>query len=382
MEGCCDLPSLESESSRRLRRRVLSTLAGVGLLFAPTLALASPDASLANLGDGPRCEQVTFPVALSPGEAADNTIVAWLCARGPIAGRTIQVLLHGGTYDHNYWDFPLHPEQYSYVRALTDAGYVTLNLDRLGSGSSSHPNPDILTLHANAFTVHQIVQALRAGQVNVSGFGPVGGSRVILVGHSLGSYISAIEASTYGDVDGVVLSAYSHTVGPGTPILESDVYPAAFDPKFASLGLPLDYLTTLPGTRGQAFYYLPGADPAVIAEDEVLKQTVAVGELTDLDSSFPESLGIHVPTLVADGDFDAIDCNAPSCSRSGSLATEASNFGPDACVQVADIPFSGHDLNLHRNAPAWFGVALLWSDLRVGRFADLPPLAPCPRSGR
>jgi pimeloyl-ACP methyl ester carboxylesterase len=375
MEVCCDRPSFEWKSSRRLRRRVLAAMAGIGLLVAPTLAFASPD-------DGPRCEQVTFPVALSPGAPADNTIVAWLCARGPIAGRTIQVLLHGGTYDHNYWDYPLHPEQYSYVRAATNAGYVTLNLDRLGSGLSSHPAPDALTLHANAFTVHQIVQTLRADSLTVPGFGRVRGDRVMLVGHSLGADISSIEASTYGDVDGVVLSAYSHTVGPGTPILESNVYPAAFDPKFASLGLPLDYLTTLPGTRGESFYYLPGADPAVIALDEQLKQTVTVGELSDLVSSFPVSIGIHVPTLVADGDFDSIDCNAPSCSQSGTLTTEASNFSPDACVQIVDIPFSGHDLNLHRNAPAWFGVALLWSDLWVGPLAALPPLAQCRHGGR
>jgi hypothetical protein len=42
-----------------------------------------------------------------------------------------------------------------------------------------------------------------------------------------------------------------------------------------------------------------------------------------------------------------------------------------------DIPFSGHDLNLHRDAPAWFLMARLWSDLRVGRLAELPPLEPC-----
>ncbi len=375
MDESSDLRSLDGTISKRRTRRVAAALLGAGLLLAPTLAFADAD-------DGPRCEQIAFPVALSPGQPADNTIVAWLCARGSIAGRTIQILLHGGTYDHNYWDFPFHPEQYSYVRALTDAGYVTLNLDRLGSGLSSHPNPDVLTLHANAFTVHQIVQAFRTDGVNVPGFGLVQAKRIELVGHSLGSYISAIEASTFDDVDGVILSAYSHTVGPGTAVLVSDVYPAAFDPKFAALNLPFDYLTTLPGTRGQAFYYLPGADPNVIALDEQLKQTVAVGELSDLDSSFPESLGIHVPTLVADGDFDSIDCNAPSCSKGGTLATEASNFSPDACVQIADIPLSGHDLNLHRDAPVWFGVAHLWSDLRVGRFANLPPVERCPRAVR
>ncbi len=339
-------------------------------MFVPVLAFADRDGAL-------RCEQVSFPVSLAAGQPADSTIVGWLCARGAIEGRTIQVLLHGGTYDHNYWDFPLMPEQYSYVRAATSAGYVTLNLDRLGSGLSSHPNPDDLTLHVNAFAVHQIVAALRGGHVNVRGFGPVRGKRVMLVGHSLGSYISAIEASTYNDVDGVILSGYSHTAGPGIQVIEASVYPAAFDPKFAGLSLPFDYLTTLPGTRGTAFYDVAFADPAIIAEDEQLKETVAVGELVDLFPSYPASLGIQVPALVAVGDFDSIDCNPPSCSASATLANEAANFGPAACVRVVDIPFSGHDLNLHRDAPLWFGAANLWSDLHVGPFSDLPAPEPC-----
>ncbi len=214
--------------------------------------------------------------------------------------------------------------------------------------------------------------------MHIPGFGRAHGKRVMLVGHSLGSYISAIEASTYNDVDGVILSGYSHTVGPGIPVVEASVYPAAFDPKFAGLGLPLDYLTTIPGTRAAAFYDASFADPAVIAEDEQLKQTVAVGELSDLFSSYPASLGIQVPTLVAVGDFDSIDCNAPSCSASATLANEASNFGPLACVRVVDIPFSGHDLNLHRNAPLWFGAATLWSDLHVGPRSEVPVAEPCP----
>ena len=379
MDDCHDQAPLEVQpqglprSRRGLPgcRRALAVLVGASAFLVPALAFADQDDA------GVRCEQVTFPVSLADGQPADNTVVGWLCARGAIKGRTIQVLLHGGTYDHNYWDFPLMPRQYSYVRALTDAGYVTLNLDRLGSGLSSHPAPDALTLHVNAFSVHQIVQTLRSDRLNVPGFGRVQGNRVMLVGHSLGSYISAIEAATYGDVDGVILSGYSHTVGPGIAVVESLVEPAAFDPKFASLGLPLGYLTTLPGTRGQAFYHVPAADPAVIDLDEQLKQTVTTGELGDLFPSYPASLGIRVPTLVADGDFDSIDCAAPSCSASGTLDTEASNFAPQACVQVVDIPFSGHDLNLHRDAPAWFLVAQLWSDSRVGRLADLPAPEPC-----
>ena len=134
--------STRSPASGRWRRRALAALAGSGVMLSAAASFADQDDAAL------RCTQVSFPVSLAAGQPADRTVVGWMCTRGSIEGKTIQVLLHGGTYDHSYWDFPLMPDQYSYaVRAATGAGYVTLNLDRLGSGLSSHPDPDTLTLH-------------------------------------------------------------------------------------------------------------------------------------------------------------------------------------------------------------------------------------------
>jgi pimeloyl-ACP methyl ester carboxylesterase len=350
-----------------LKRRGFSL--GIGLVG---LCLSSPAFAF---DFGPHCEEVHFSVALTPGGPADQDLVGWLCARGPIVeGRTIQVLVHGGSYDHNYWDFPVHPERYSYVDAITTAGYVTLNIDRIGSGESSHPDPDGLNLHTAAFTVHQVVTALRSGALRVPNYGRIRNNRIMLVGHSLGSFISTIETSTYHDVDAVILSAYSHSTGPGAAALEATLYPAAFDPAFAADGLPLDYFTTVPGTRLGDFYYEPRADPNIVAADEALKQTATLGELLDIDPSFAASAGVTVPTLVAVGDFDSVDCLAPSCSATHSLDAEASNYGDPACVDVVDFPNAGHDLNLQTNAPAWFIYAALWSDLHVGPFGSIVPL--------
>jgi len=205
----------------------------------------------------------------------------------------------------------------------------------------------------------------------------VEGNRVMLVGHSLGSFISTIEASTYHDVDGVILSGYSHSTGPGAETLQASLYPASLDPKFAGAALPPLYFTTLPGTRAGDFYFTPNADPAVIALDEELKQTSTLGEVNDIAASFAASMGITVPTLVAVGDFDTVDCRDPSCSASRSLVTEPANYSPEACVRVIDIPESGHDLNLHRNAPLWYALATTWSELFVGSDTRRPPPLTC-----
>jgi pimeloyl-ACP methyl ester carboxylesterase len=334
----------------------------VALLTAGT-ASAHDDDNSAPL----RCRQVSFAVALDAQSAADNTVVGWLCSRGSIEHRTIQLLVHGGTYDHSYWDFPFQPERYSYVRAMTDAGYATLAIDCLGAGLSSRPDGLALTAHSSAFAVHQVIEQLRAG-FHVPGFGRLEAKRIILVGHSLGSFISTIEASTYNDVDALILSAYSHSTGPGVLGLEASLYPAAFDPKFAANPPPENYITTLPGTRAGDFYYAPTADPAVIAVDEQLKQTATLGELFDLlnPATFAASSSVTVPTLVAVGDFDSIDCQPPSCSASNSLAAEASFFGTPR-VQVVDFPNAGHDLNLQENARDWFLAARVWADWTIGR---------------
>src|SRR5689334_14888823 len=119
-----------------------------------SVLMLTPGAAEASDEDGPslKCERITFDVSLAANQPADQHLVGTLCARGSLQHKTIQVLIHGGTYDHNYWDFPYQPETYSYVRELTNAGYATLNIDRLGVGESSRPVPgSSLTLHTAAF---------------------------------------------------------------------------------------------------------------------------------------------------------------------------------------------------------------------------------------
>lgn len=355
-----------------MKIRVLAFFAFItALLLAPNVRASDEKAAL-------RCQRFTLQVALAPGAPADQNLVAFLCARGSIEHKTIQIVIHGGTYDHNYWNWPYQPERYSYVRALTGAGYAVLNLDRVGTGESSHPAPGAaLDLHVAAFTVHQIVQLLRAGDLVVPRFGRVRAERVMLVGHSMGSVTASIEAATWKDVDGVVLSAYAHSIGPGNDIAIASLYPAAFDPKFAGLGLPLDYLTSMPDTRGSVFYSVPNADPAVIAVDEDLKQTATVGELGDILPSLALSSEIEAPTLIAVGDLDTFLCPLPSCTAAGFLATEPTFFGPHACAEAAIVPASGHDVNLHLTSQRFFAIVREWAARRVGASTKEGPTDPC-----
>ena len=301
------------------------------------------------------CDPISISVTLSPSDSTRYNVSAWVCGphgpRAPVA----QLLLHGSTYSHLYWDFPSPAS--SYVAAASAAGFVTVNLDRIGIGQSDHPPADQVTVESNAFVTHQIVTALRSGSLAPGGQAFVA-DRVVLVGHSLGSDIAAVEAAVYGDVDGVVVSGFLHNSGPGIAAFSASFYPAFLDPETSTA--PPNYFTTIPGTRAASFYTLANADPQVIATDEATKQTVTSGEFATFVDGFGATPGIHVPVLVAAGDTDVIFCDAPSCSAGGTLTREAAFYAPDAVLETFALPNSGHSMNLHRNAPLWFDVANNW----------------------
>jgi pimeloyl-ACP methyl ester carboxylesterase len=315
----------------------------------------------------PHCHETTVPVALAPGQAVQYTIFGELCSppgANPHRVQTVHLAVHGATYSHLYNAWPFEPGTYSYADALMKAGYAVFTFDRIGIGRSSHPAGASVTIDANAFVVHQLVQGLRTGSIGTAF------QRVVLVGHSLGSITSLAEASAYHDVDGVVLTGLSHAVTSSTANT-LQFAKANQDPRFAGQNLDDDYLTTPPGTRLSAFYYAPVTDPQVVALDEATKETVTTAELTTFAPTLAPatSLAIHVPVLIVNGQFDQLVCGAgfAICANAAALAVaEAPFFAPEACLQTVVTPQSGHDLYLEPSAPVTYAAIRAWSDAYVG----------------
>lgn len=153
-----------------------------------------------------RCSEIDLPVSVpTPRE----TIQGQLCMPAGSAPTTVQLLIPGGTYNRVYWDLPYQPERYSYQRDMASHGYATFAVDRLGIGESTKPPSAVLVNSVEAESIHQVVDHLRAGRV-----GGVRFDRVVLVGHSLGSGVATLEAATYHDVDGVILTGTTHLASP------------------------------------------------------------------------------------------------------------------------------------------------------------------------
>jgi pimeloyl-ACP methyl ester carboxylesterase len=355
------------------KKRILgkASFMGLALLLTTVLGIVAPSASaMGELGEQPNCRQIApVPVTLSPSNHTVYHVAGQLCGNGSLVGKTAQLLIHGFSYDHRYWDWPQAPQN-SYVRSATNAGYATLAIDRIGDGDSSHPaDGSQVTANASGYVIHQIVQKLHAGSIGGAHF-----SKVITVGHSFGSAAVAYEAGTYHDVNGVIISGYLHDISQtAIASFAAGVYPASQDPAFAHSGLNDTYVTTRPGTRAAFFFNPADVDPAIVAKDEQIKQTGTVGELdpTSFDQANAVTTNITAPVLITMGQDDVIFCNASeglSCTNSSAiLAREQSHFGPKAHLEAYVLPNSGHDINLHRNANQWFNAANNWANSHVGR---------------
>ncbi|WP_239476425.1 alpha/beta hydrolase [Nocardia arizonensis] len=333
----------------------------VAAAAATLLCLVVPGAADADPAPAPdRCRELSFPVP-------QGALAATLCLPdGPTD--TVMVLMAGSNYNHTYWDFPYAPQTYNFRRAMNAAGYATLVADRLGNGASSKPPSVSLTATATAEALHGIVQSLRRGDGDTAPF-----AKVVTAGHSLSSGTSVMEATAYRDVDGVLLTGYSHALNiPEVLGVISTYYPAADDPVFASRGLDSGYLVTRPGTRAHNFYGDGNVDPQVLARDESTKETFSLTEYPDgLTSTLPGmSSLIAAPVLLVNGSVDRLSCGPgyAVCRDSAALhEAEAQFFGPAARLRTFVLPGSGHSVNLARNTVDYQDAVIDWMRTVVAR---------------
>lgn len=276
------------------------------------------------------------------------------------APSTVQVLLPGLTYDRRYWTIP-GPNNYAHHMAR--AGYAVLALDRIGTGQSSRPPALEVNTDNHVAVLHQVIQALRAGEIADLAF-----SGVVVVGHSYGSGIAIVEAAVHQDVDALIVSGMLHTTAPLYEKVREFFHPASEDPVLAPTAppeWPEWYMTQRPGFRATMLEYAENIDPRMSRYNELIKSTATLGEGESLPQTYaPEySRAVRVPVLLVVGQHDALFCGEQV--GFGAVAGpvhdfEKSFYHPDASLETHVIPRSGHSLNLHANAPEWFEIARHW----------------------
>jgi hypothetical protein len=123
---------------------------------------------LATTSWGASCTDLLVPIKVAqsaPGnfslEAYDANVLFALAARQTLASNTynismricapsanqaapeyadtVQVLVHGATFNKIMWDLPYQPERYSWTKKMNEAGYATIAVDLVGKQAPASP---------------------------------------------------------------------------------------------------------------------------------------------------------------------------------------------------------------------------------------------------
>jgi pimeloyl-ACP methyl ester carboxylesterase len=316
--------------------------------------------------DDLRGRSVTVEVRLAPGEPRRWRVHGVLFLPDGPQPATVQLLVPGLTYDHRYWTIP---GEHNYAAHMVRAGYAVFALDRIGTGRSDRPAADQVTAQSNAEALHDVVQALRSG---VGGAAPF--ERVVVVGHSFGSGVALVEAATYHDVDGLVVSGMLHTTAPLYEEVRAFFHMAGDDPVLAAAGVdyPENYATQRPGLRARMLEYPPAVRPELSRHNEAIKSTATLGEGESLPSTYEAAVSraVDVPVLIVVGQHDALFSSADVSFAATSEAVHAFEktfYAEGLDLETHVVPGAGHSLNVHDNAGEWFALARAWVD-RVTAF--------------
>ncbi|XXY20431.1 alpha/beta fold hydrolase [Sorangium sp. So ce216] len=322
------------------------------VLFSATLAataLPANKAEASSSSHATKVERLVFPVTLSDGNTYE--VVGYLYYRGHTKYRPLQVLVHGLTYTHEYWDIPsVGGRKYSYAEYMAREGYAVLALDMLGAGESSRPDGDFLDLAETAESVHQVLTEMRtSGGVYKTPF-----RRIALVGHSNGAIISTFVQSTYDDADVLVNTGFAFTPHP-IPVPNEAI----------SAMLQSPYIAIPTEIRTDVFYDAANADPALIAFDnDNIADTYTRGQFLSLLAVSGDPLlagidGVTSPVLIQFGETDELQ-PASYVDSDAALYTSAER------VTTAIVPDSGHILNGHFGTPAGWEQIDCWIHHNMG----------------
>jgi pimeloyl-ACP methyl ester carboxylesterase len=301
--------------------------------------------------------EVVFTVSLEADATTTYNVRGTLNNPQGSADNVLLLLLHGGSYTRQYWDWPYRPTIYSFVNWATHSALATLRIDRVGSGVSDRPPAEEVTFPAHAYAVHQIISQLRDRWTHI-----------ILIGHSMGSATALLEASTFTDIDGLVLTGVTHRPDETfRASVSGQLHPALLDPQFSDQQGLDGYVTSVPGTRRAPFYAGPWVEDAVVAQDEATKSTMTVGEMSTFRLAHDPAVSgrLTVPTMLINGDLDRL-ISAEPLHTTDIHEKEPLFYEAVADFTTALLPETGHCACQHLTAPMHHALIVEWVHDRFG----------------
>jgi pimeloyl-ACP methyl ester carboxylesterase len=255
----------------------------------------------------------------------------------------LQVLVHGNSYDHRYWNAAtINGQDYSYASYMTAEGFDVLALDLPGVGDSDRPDGHSVSLQSVGNALGNLVASLKKPET-IPGHTF---EHVALVGHSMGASISVYTESRWPAADSLIITATGFYAGRPRSAWAPGAREALLSEPYA--------LVPQPGRL--KFYHEPSTDPAVIAYDnEVLRTSIpsrlwsdCISLQDDPDAGFAE---VSCPVFIQLGEYDPI-------LPAEFAEEERSIYRSAAATAVDPIPGMGHSFNLHLNRQqSWTGIS-------------------------
>jgi pimeloyl-ACP methyl ester carboxylesterase len=275
------------------------------------------------------------------------------------ADRAVTLYLHGLGFGGYFWNYAA-VSGYDYAVEMAKLGHASAVIDRLGYGSSSHPDGSFSCVGGQADITHQIIDQLKAGSYATSG-PSVRFERVALASHSAGGAIAQVEAYSYRDTDALIVMAWDDqpSLLATDQALQTGVV-CATTGQLAGPGQPggYAYFGQTPGAFRAAMFH--NADPRVEASITGMRPRDPCGEIASLATAIIQGskvAAITEPVLVVCGANDAL-FPPPSCERQQALYTGSHD------VSTTTLQNTGHALTLGRTAPQLRAAVSAWLDKR------------------
>lgn len=261
---------------------------------------------------------------------------------GRAGARRINLLVHDAGTGGWFWGAG-SPRRYDYARQLARRGETSLVLTRLGYDENRLGSGRDTCLGAQATMLHQVVQHLRSGQYRFTG--DVGtttphAGHVVVHGHGTGAAVAQLEASTFDDVEGLVLMSWTDNQFSQRALAESA--------RQGTTCLSADY-ARYGESRADFRSLLFGSAPAQVQRRAArLRNDVPCGDVLSLAGMVTAlTLGtgdIEAPALLLYGDRDAR-------TRAGAAEQQAGRFRSSESVRTRTFRGTASALPLERRAP-------------------------------
>lgn len=290
----------------------------------------------------------------------------------------LQFMNHGIEGTRHEWSgldgdgyLPYHGSNYSYVDFVTDLGYDSLAIDRLGNGLSDHPDPLLVVqLPAQIEVTHAIIEHIKSGYLGTTY------NETVYVGQSFGSILGHALATKYPyDVDRMILNGWSNMVTNSSvaTIVDLDLIPATLVNSSTFGNLSVGYLAATNETGFEKIDFYGGAaggyyDPGTARQDFSQIGTVTLGEVYTLALfNSVQAMEFSGKVLVIDGQYDGFFCGTdffldnPNCgSGESSIPAQSSDAFPSAQFDYHIAPNTGHAIQYHYTQKDSFMKAHQW----------------------